>query len=92
MTRFTALLFCFIQLLFLPLVKAEDRCLALLEPVKNASQRYLAEDFPYWYNLAPAKKNQIPIADLNRRARLNWLFSTHAQVFRPLPSPFIPRL
>jgi hypothetical protein len=56
MTRFTALLFCFIQLLFLPLAKAEDRCLALLEPVKNASQRYLAEDFPYWYNLAPAKK------------------------------------
>ena len=66
MTRFTALLFCFIQLLFLPLAKAEDRCLAILEPIRTASQRYLAEDFPYWYNLATAKKE----------TKCRWLTST----------------
>jgi len=43
-------------LLYLPLAKAQDRCLRLLEPVKEASERYLAKDYPYWYNLATAKK------------------------------------
>jgi len=33
----------------------EDRCLALIEPVKKASFRFLGGDFPWWYNVGVAE-------------------------------------
>jgi len=56
MTRFIVLLFLFILVLFLPLAKAEDRCLFLARPIQEASFKYISKDFPYWYNIGLAKK------------------------------------
>ena len=56
MTRSIVLLFFFMLALYLPLANAQDRCLSLLQPVKEASEYYLGKDYPYWYNLATAKK------------------------------------
>jgi len=56
MTKSIALLFFFMLVLCLPLAKAQDPCLRLLEPVKEASQRFIGKDYPFWYNVATAKK------------------------------------
>lgn len=40
----------------MPLVRAEDRCLSLVNPVREATYKYIANDFPYWYNVGLAKK------------------------------------
>ena len=56
MISFTLLAFLFISVSSLLWAKEKDPCLQLLEPVKEASQRFIGKDYPYWYNLATAKK------------------------------------
>ena len=56
MTKFMLWLYCCILALFLHSANAKDNCLNIAQLIKEASAKYIAQDFPYWYNIALAKK------------------------------------
>ncbi len=89
MTRFTLLLFLFTSAL--SLLWANDRCLQLLKPTKEASQRFIAKDYPYWYNVATAKKetNCRWIKSLDGHGSIGY-FQLTPKFLDPLLSPLFP--
>jgi hypothetical protein len=54
MTRFTLLLFCFISAS--SLLWANPRCLKLEPAIREATERYMAKNYPTHYNVATAEK------------------------------------
>ncbi len=80
MTKYTLLLCSCIWQLSL----ASDKCLNIEAPTKEATQKLLSDRYPYWYNLAVAKKrDELSLANFFRRAWFGWILSTHTKIFRP---------